>query len=51
MRSQGREIPDDLLTHISPAHSQNVNYFGIITVDVDAELAKLDANSHRPLRT
>ncbi|MGB7981402.1 MAG: Tn3 family transposase, partial [Candidatus Nanopelagicales bacterium] len=51
LRSQGRDIPDDLLTHISPAHSQNVNYFGIITVDVEAELAKLDTNGHRPLRT
>ena len=35
----------------SPAHSQNVNYFGIITVDIEAELAKLDTNGHRPLRT
>lgn len=50
LRSQGRDIPDDLLTHISPAHSQNVNYFGIITVDIEAELAKLDTNGHRPLR-
>lgn len=51
LRSQGRDIPDDLLTHISPTHSQNVNYFGIITVDIEAELAKPGTNGHRPLRT
>ena len=41
LRGQGRAIPDELLAHISPAHSENVNFFGVITVDVEAELAKL----------
>jgi len=50
LRGQGRDIPDAVLTHISPAHSENINFFGVITVDVDAELAKLDAQGLRPLR-
>jgi hypothetical protein len=39
-----------LLAHISPAHSENINFFGVITVDVEAELAKLDDRGLRPLR-
>ncbi|MGH3428817.1 MAG: Tn3 family transposase, partial [Mycobacteriales bacterium] len=50
LRTQGRAIPDDLLAHISPVHSENVNFFGVITVDVEAELAKLDSAGWRPLR-
>jgi hypothetical protein len=37
-----------VLTHISPAHSENVNFFGVITVDIEAEFAKLDAHGLRP---
>ena len=33
--------PDELLAHISSAHSENINFFDVITVDVEAELAKL----------
>ncbi|MFI6742608.1 Tn3 family transposase [Nonomuraea sp. NPDC050451] len=43
-----RDVPDEQLAHISPAHSKNVNFFGVITVDV--ELAKLDGGGWRPLR-
>lgn len=50
LRGAGRNIPDELLAHISPAHSENVNFFGTITVDVEAELAKLDENGLRRLR-
>ncbi|MBM0224794.1 transposase [Micromonospora sp. ATA51] len=50
LRAAGRDIPDELLTHISPAHSENVNFFGTIIVDVEAELAKLDEHGLRPLR-
>jgi hypothetical protein len=42
-------IPDELLAHISPAHSENINFFGVITVDVEAELAKLGPAGWRPL--
>jgi hypothetical protein len=41
LRAQGRDVPDEVLTDISPAHSQDVNFFGVITVDVKAELTKL----------
>jgi Tn3 transposase DDE domain len=41
-RPQGRSVPDEVLAHISPGHSDNVNFFGVINVDVEAELAKLD---------
>ncbi|MFI9848092.1 Tn3 family transposase [Nonomuraea sp. NPDC051941] len=50
LRAAGRDVPDELLAHISPAHSENVNFFGVITVDVEAELAKLDGGGWRPLR-
>ena len=40
-----------MLAHISPAHSENINFFGVITVDVEAELAKLDGAGWRPLRS
>ena len=50
-RGQGRDAPDEILAHISPAHSENINYFGIITVDVEAELAKLNPAGWRPLRS
>ncbi|PBC66236.1 hypothetical protein BX265_8452 [Streptomyces sp. TLI_235] len=33
-----------------PAHSENVNFFGTINVEVDSELAKLDPAGYRPLR-
>lgn len=49
LRAAGREVPDEVLAHISPAHSENVNFFGVITVDIEAELAKLDASGRRPL--
>ena len=50
LRGQGRDVPDEILAHISPAHSENINFFGVITVDVEAELAKLDPAGWRPLR-
>jgi hypothetical protein len=46
----GRRIDPALLGHISPAHTENVNFFGTITVDVDRELATLAADGYRPLR-
>ncbi|MFE6023082.1 Tn3 family transposase [Streptomyces sp. NPDC056441] len=30
MRAEGRAVDDELLAHISPAHSENVNFFGTI---------------------
>ena len=50
LRARGRAVPDEILAHISPARSENVNFFGVITVDVEAELAKLGPAGWRPLR-
>ncbi|MFJ2721616.1 hypothetical protein [Streptomyces sp. NPDC087437] len=50
MRAEGHAVDDDLLAHISPAHSENVNFFGTINAEVDTELAKLDQSGNRPLR-
>jgi hypothetical protein len=44
------DVPDEILSHISPGHSDNINFFGAINVDIEAELAKLDVGGWRPLR-
>jgi hypothetical protein len=49
LRAQGRDVPDELLSHVSPGRSDNINLFCTIEVDIDAELAKLDGG-WRPLR-
>ncbi|MFH5230316.1 Tn3 family transposase [Antrihabitans spumae] len=46
----GQPIDDAVLAHISPAHSEPVHFFGSIPIDVDKELAQLDATGYRPLR-
>ena len=48
MRTVGHRIGDEVLGHISPAHSENINFFGAI--DVDVELARLGPTGCRPLR-
>ncbi len=50
MRAAGRHVDDEVLAHISPAHSENINFFGAIEVDIDAELAQLGPTGYRPLR-
>lgn len=47
----GCEVDAEVLAHISPARSSAVNYYGSITVDYERELAQLDEQGHRPLRT
>jgi hypothetical protein len=47
----GRRVDPELLAHISPAHSENVNFFGEIAVDVERELARLGPTGYRPLRS
>ena len=49
LRSEGRSVPGELLAHISPGHSDNINFYGVINVDIEAELAKL-TGGWRPLR-
>jgi hypothetical protein len=46
----GRKVDDDVLAHISPAHSENVNFFGEIAVDIERELAQLGPTGYPPLR-
>ncbi|MEV4182099.1 Tn3 family transposase [Streptosporangium canum] len=48
LRSQGREVPDGLLSFIAPGRRENINLFGFIEVDIGAEPAKLD-DGWRPL--
>ena len=50
MRAVGRRIDDEVLAHICPAHSENINFFGSIDVDIDAELAQLGPTGYRALR-
>jgi hypothetical protein len=50
MRAAGRRIDDEVLSHISPAHSENINFFGSIDVDIEGELAQLSPTGYRPLR-
>jgi hypothetical protein len=49
MRAAGRPIDDEVLAHISPAHSEN-NFFGSVDVDIEGELAQLGPTGYRPLR-
>lgn len=50
LRAQGRDVPDELLAHISSARNEDINFFGVITSDVEEELARLDpAGGWRPL--
>ncbi len=51
LRTAGREVEAEVLSHISPARGSVVNYYGSITVDYEHELAQLDDRGHRPLRT
>jgi TnpA family transposase len=51
LRGQGRQIDSELLAHIWPTHHANVHFYGTHTIDIDGELAKLDTDGYRPLRT
>lgn len=43
-------VDEEVLAHISPAHSENINFFGAIEVDIESELAQLGPTGYRPLR-
>ena len=49
-RGRSEDTRHRALAHISPAHSENINFFGTIDVDIDGELAQLDPSGYRPLR-
>jgi TnpA family transposase len=50
LRRTGREVDDEVLAHIWPTHHENVHFYGTHSVDIDGELAQLDADGYRPLR-
>ena len=50
LRRDGRIVDDEVLAHIWPTHHENVHFYGTHSVDIDGELAKLDADGYRPLR-
>jgi TnpA family transposase len=50
LRAGRRHLDDEILGHVWPTHHQNVLLHGTHTVDIDADLAGLDANGYRPLR-
>lgn len=50
LRRDGRGVGDELLAHIWPTHHENVHFYGTHSVDIDGELAQLDADGYRPLR-
>jgi TnpA family transposase len=50
LRRGGREVDDEVVAHLWPSHHENIHFYGTHTVDVDGELAKLDADGYRPLR-
>ena len=51
LRRGGRVVDEEVLAHLWPSHHENVHFYGTHAVDVDRELAKLDADGYRPLRT
>ena len=50
LRRDGRQVDDEVLAHIWPTHHENVHFYGTHSVDIDGELAQLDADGYRPLR-
>jgi TnpA family transposase len=50
LRADGREVPDELLAHISPARNENIGFYGTFRFDVERELSELDPAGYRPLR-
>jgi TnpA family transposase len=50
LRRTGRAVDEEVVAHLWPSHHENVHFYGTHTVDVDRELAKLDADGYRPLR-
>jgi hypothetical protein len=43
-------VDEEVVAHLWPSHHENVHFYGTHTVDVERELAKLDADGYRPLR-
>lgn len=50
LRRSGRWVDDEVLAYIWPMHHENVHFYGTHSVDIDGELARLDADGCWPLR-
>jgi hypothetical protein len=47
LRSEGFPITDEAAAHLTPAQHDHINFYGIYSFDIDAELSR---EGHRPLR-
>src|SRR3954469_22910217 len=50
LRGDGRQVDDEVLAQIWPPRHENVHFYGTHSVDIDGELAQLDADGYRPPR-
>ena len=50
IRRSGRRIDEEVLAHICPAHSENINFVGAIDVAIEGELVQLGSTGYRQLR-
>lgn len=50
LRRGDRWIDDEVLAHIWPTDHGNVHVYGTLPVDIDGELAKLDAEGYPQVR-
>lgn len=48
-RAGDNQVDDEVLAHVSPAHNENVDFYGTFSFEVERELAQLIAG-YRPLR-
>jgi TnpA family transposase len=48
-RAGGDQVDDEVLAHVSPAHNENVGFYGTFSFEVERELAQLIAG-YRPRR-
>lgn len=49
LRAGGHQVDDEVLALVSPAHNENISFYGTFSFEVDRELAAL-AGGYRPLR-
>jgi len=47
LRSEGFPVTDEAAAHLTPAQHDHINFYGIYSFDIDAELSR---EGHRPLR-
>lgn len=40
LRAGGRHVEEEVMAHVSPAHTENIGFYGTFSFEVDAELAQ-----------